>query len=141
MTALAGLFAAAFLAATPVPFQSEIPFLALLAAGFAAPALVLVASAGNVAGSCLTYGLGRGLAGFRHHRRFPISPAQLERGEAWFRRWGLWILLLSWAPGGDLVVATAGVLRVPLWQFLILVTIAKTGRYAALAFAAGAVIG
>ena len=41
--------------------------------------------------------------------------------------------LLSWAPGGDFLVALAGVLRVPFWKFLALVAIAKTARYCVVA--------
>jgi membrane protein YqaA with SNARE-associated domain len=139
MIALAGLFAAAFLAATPIPFQSEVVFLALLASGHDAALLVVVASVGNVLGSCVTYALGRLLASFQDHRWFPLTPAQMDRASGWFRRWGVWVLLLSWAPGGDLAVAMAGVLRVPVWQFLLLVSIAKTARYCAVAYA-GAVV-
>ncbi len=139
--ALAGLFVAALLAATPLPFNSEVPFVALQAAGWPALALIVVASVGNVLGSCVTYALGRGLGGWRDHPRFPITPAQLARAEGWFQRWGLWSLLLSWAPGGDVLVAVAGLLRVPLPIFLVLVTIAKTTRYAALAWLGAAALG
>jgi membrane protein YqaA with SNARE-associated domain len=138
---LAGLFLAAFLAATPVPFNSELPFLALVAAGWPATALVAVASVGNVLGSLVTYALGRGVGGWRDHPRFPIRPDALARAENWFRRWGLWSLLLSWAPGGDVLVAVAGVLRVPLPVFLVLVTLAKTARYAALGWLGVAAFG
>ena len=141
MIALAGLFVAAFLAATPVPFNSEIPFIAMQAAGWPAITLVLVASVGNVLGSCMTYALGRGLGGLRDHPRFPIRPAQLARAEAWYARWGLWSLLLSWAPGGDVLVAVAGLLRTPFPLFLLLVTIAKTARYAAMGWLGAAVFG
>ncbi|WP_135450770.1 YqaA family protein [Tabrizicola caldifontis] len=137
MIPLAGLFLAAFLAATPVPFQSEIVFLGLQAAGWPALILVLVASSGNVLGSCLTYALGRGFGGLREHPRFPVRPAQLARAEGWFARWGLCSLLLSWAPGGDLIVFVAGLLRAPLPLVLLLLIIAKTGRYLALAWAGG----
>jgi membrane protein YqaA with SNARE-associated domain len=139
--ALSGLFLAALLAATPVPFNSEVPFIALQAAGWPALTLVAVASVGNVLGSCVTYALGRGLGGWRDHPRFPIRPVQMARAEAWFRRWGLWSLLLSWAPGGDVLVAVAGLMRVPLPIFLVLVTVAKTARYAALAWAGTAAFG
>jgi membrane protein YqaA with SNARE-associated domain len=130
--ALVGLFFAALLAATPVPFNSEVPFIAMQAAGWPVLTLVLVASIGNVLGSLVTYAIGRGLGGWRGHPRFPIRAVQMARAEAWFRRWGLWSLLLSWAPGGDVLVAVAGLMRVPLPVFLTLVSIAKTGRYMAL---------
>lgn len=140
MIPLAGLFLAAFLAATPVPFQSEVVFLGLQAAGWPVLSLIVVASTGNVLGSCVTYALGRGLGGLRDHPRFPIRPAQLARAEDWFSRWGLWSLLLSWAPGGDLIVFVAGLLRAPVPLVVLLLVIAKTGRYLALALAAGAAL-
>jgi membrane protein YqaA with SNARE-associated domain len=140
MTGLIGLFLAAFLAATPVPMQSEVVFLALQAAGWPALLLVAVASVGNILGSCVTYAIGRGAETFRNRRWFPLTPAALVRAQGWWQRWGLWSLLLSWAPGGDLLVALAGLMRVPVWQFLLLVTLAKTARYAVLAAAAATLI-
>ena len=141
MIALSGLFLAALLAATPVPFNSEVPFIAMQAAGWPALTLVLVASVGNILGSCVTYAVGRGLGGYRDHPRFPIKPVQMAKAEDWFRRWGLWSLLLACAPGGDVLVAVAGLLRVPVPIFLVLVTIAKTARYAALAWLGVAAFG
>lgn len=141
MIALAGLFLAAFLAATPVPFQSEVVFLAMQGAGWGVFALVLVASIGNTLGSCVTYGLGRWLSDQQDHRWFPLTPAQMTRAEGWFRRWGVWLLLLSWAPFGDMIVAVSGVLRVPLPLFLVLVAIAKTGRYIVLGWLGAAAFG
>ncbi len=140
VTGLFGLFVAAFLAATPVPFQSELVFVGLQAAGWPVFSLIVVASVGNILGSCVTYGLGRSLGGLREHRWFPLTPPQMDRASGWFNRWGVWVLLLSWAPGGDIAVAMAGVLRVPVWTFLALITLAKTGRYIVLGLAAGAVI-
>jgi membrane protein YqaA with SNARE-associated domain len=139
--AFVGLFFAALLAATPVPFNSEIPFIAMQAAGWPAVTLVAVASVGNVLGSCVTYGMGRWLGDFRDHPRFPIRPEQMAKAETWFRRWGLWSLLLAWAPGGDVLVAVAGLLRVPFAVFVVLVSLAKTGRYIVLALATGAALG
>lgn len=141
MIALSGLFLAALLAASPLPFQSEIVFLGLQAAGWPALWLVLVASVGNVLGSCVTYALGRWLGEQRDHRWFPLKPAQMARAEAWHARWGVWTLLLSWAPGGDLFVALSGVLRVPFALFLALVALAKTGRYAVVAWLGTAAFG
>ena len=141
MIALIGLFVAALLAATPFPFNSEVPFIALQATGWPMATLVIVATVGNVLGSCVTYALGRGLGGYRDHPRFPVRPAQMVRAEDWFRRWGRWSLLLAWAPGGDVLVAVAGVLRMPFGVFLLLVTIAKAGRYVVLALVTAAALG
>lgn len=133
MTGLLGLFMAAFLAATPVPFQSEIVFLGLQAFGWPAVTLVIVASIGNILGSCVTYAVGRGAETFRNRKWFPLTPQALDRAQGWWGRWGLWSLLLSWAPGGDVLVALAGLMRVPFWRFLALVALAKTARYAVVA--------
>lgn len=140
MTGLAGLFLAAFLAATPVPMQSELVFLGLQAAGWPLVQLIIVASIGNTLGSCVTYAFGRGIEQFRHKSWFPLTPDRMEQATLWFNRWGLWSLLLSWAPFGDVLVAMAGVLRVPLWKFLILVAIAKTGRYVVLGLLAQGIL-
>ena len=138
---LAGLFVVALLAASPVPLQSEIVFLAMQASGrFDIWAMIAVASIGNTLGSFVTYGLGRGVGWFSQGR-LRISAARRARAEGWFARWGLWVLLLSWAPGGDLICAVAGMLRSSLWKFGLLVALAKTGRYLVLAGVTGAVIG
>lgn len=135
MTGLLWMFLVGLLAASPVPLPSEPVFLGLLVAGSAPVALVLFATLGNVLGSCLTFALGRWALQYQDRRWFPAKPAQLARAAAWFNRWGRWSLLLSFLPGGDALVLVAGMLRVPVWIFLALVTLAKGGRYAALAAA------
>lgn len=135
LTSLITLFAAAFGAATILPFQSEIVFVAMQKAGTVpVAALVLWASVGNTLGACVNYVLGRWAAHFEGRRWFPASQAQMARAERWYAKWGVWTLLLSWAPFGDAFTVIAGVLRTPAWLFLVLVTIAKTGRYIVLAW-------
>lgn len=130
---LLGLAVAAFVAATPLSMASEPVFLALQLAGVAPVwVLVAVASVANTAGSFVTYALGRGVRAAGAGSRLAPSPEQMARGEDWLRRRGAWALLLSWAPGGDLIVLAAGALRMPLLMFGVLVAIAKTARYAAL---------
>jgi membrane protein YqaA with SNARE-associated domain len=134
VAALGGLFAAAFLAATLFPFQSEAVLVALLLQGEHAPwVLLAVASIGNTLGSIVNWALGRGAAHWRDRRWFPVRPAALTRAETWYRRWGRWSLLLSWLPiVGDPLTVAAGLLRERLIVFLPLVAAAKTGRYLAL---------
>lgn len=134
-SAYTALFLAAFVAATLLPAQSEAVLVGLLLAGEQpALALVLVAGVGNVLGSLVNYALGRAALRFRDRRWFPAGPAALERASRWYGRYGRWSLLLSWAPFiGDPLTVAAGVLREPLWSFLLLVALAKFGRYAALA--------
>lgn len=135
LLSLAGLFAVAFVAATILPAQSEAALVGLLVVGKQSPLLlILVATAGNVLGSVTNWLLGRWIEHYRHRRWFPVGEAALDRATGWYRKWGRWSLLLSWAPvGGDALTVAAGVLREPFWSFLLLVTIAKAGRYCVLA--------
>ena len=136
MLAFSGLFALAFVAATILPAQSEAALVGLQVAGYPIAPLVIVASIGNTLGAVVNWALGRGVGRFRNRRWFPVSPASLDRASGWYGKWGRWSLLLSWAPiGGDALTVAAGVLREPLWSFVLLVAIAKTGRYVALAAA------
>lgn len=133
--ALAGLFAAAFLAATILPAQSELLLAGLLIAGRHPPGtLVAVATAGNVLGSVVNWILGRYFAHYRNARWFPVSARALERAEQRFARHGPWVLLLSWVPIiGDPLTVLAGVLGMPLGRFVAIVTLAKLARYLVLA--------
>jgi len=136
LAAYAGLFLAAFAAATILPLQSEAALVALLLTGHPAWLLVTVASIGNVLGSAVNWAIGRGIEHFRDRPWFPASPPALARARRWYDRYGKWSLLLSWAPlVGDPLTLVAGMLRVPLLTFLILVAVAKTGRYIILAAA------
>lgn len=137
MTTLAALFFGAFLAATFLPFSSEVLLAAALAEGMHAPwLLVAVASLANTAGAALNWALGRFLLHWQDRRWFPVSPAALARASARFNRYGAWSLLMAWVPViGDPLTLAAGVLRVPLPLFLVLVGAGKTARYAAVAWA------
>ncbi|MGE4062429.1 MAG: YqaA family protein [Rhodospirillaceae bacterium] len=135
--AYAGLFSAAFLAATVLPAQSEAVLAGLLLRGeHPAVILIAVASAGNVLGALVNWALGRGLERFKDRRWFPAEGNTLARAQAWYQRYGKWSLLLSWAPFiGDPLTVAAGVMREPLPVFLALVSVAKVGRYLVVAAA------
>jgi membrane protein YqaA with SNARE-associated domain len=133
-----GLFLVAFLAATIFPAQSEVVLTGLLLGGDYTPwLLVLVASIGNVLGAVFNWGLGRGIERFHDKKWYPLKGAALERTKGWYRRYGRWSLLLSWVPIiGDPLTVAAGVMGESLVVFVVFVTVAKTGRYIALAVTA-----
>lgn len=138
LAALAGLFGAAFGAATFLPFQSEIVFAGLVYRDLAPMWLiVVVASVGNTLGSMLNWWIGLYVEHFKGRRWFPATEAQLERAQRWWNRWGYWTLLLSWAPFGDAVTLIAGIMRTPLWLFTLIVGAVKTARYLAFAWMLG----
>ena len=132
MDSITGVFLSAFLAATILPFSSEIILGAFYGAGGGdAVTLWLVASTGNVLGAMVNWGLGRYALHWQDRKWFPFKADQLQRADAWFQRYGVWALLMAWVPVvGDPLTFAAGFLRVNVWVFLILVTIGKAGRYA-----------
>jgi membrane protein YqaA with SNARE-associated domain len=128
-----GLFVSAFLAATLVPFYSEILFTGLIAAGYDPLALWLWASAGNTLGSAVNWALGRYLLAFQDRRWFPFKTDNLGAAQRWFQKYGVWSLLMAWLPvGGDALTFIAGIMRVNFAVFLVLTAIGKSTRYAIL---------
>ena len=112
-----GLFLTALVAATLLPAQSEL----LLG--------TLLVQSGEPAWA-LNWWLGRYLTRFQDRRWFPFSPESLRKAEGWYHRYGRWTLLCSWMPViGDPLTLVAGTLREPLPSFLLLVVLAKLGRY------------
>lgn len=128
-----GLFFSAFLAATFVPFSSEILLGGMLASGsFNIWYLLFAASIGNILGAVINWWLGGYCLHWQDRRWFPVSQTQLDRASRLFNRYGVWSLLFAWVPiVGDPITFAAGALRVPFSIFLLLVTISKTGRYLA----------
>ena len=126
------LFGSALLSSTLFPGGSEALLLYRLHQGADPLASVLTATAGNVTGSLITYGMGRfGREAVR--RRSEKADQHIARAERWFNRFGRPSLLLAWLPVvGDPLCLVAGVLRVGVLSFLIWVTLGKLARYAAL---------
>lgn len=126
-----GLFMAALGAATLLPMQSETVLAGmLLSQAYPAVVLLSVATLGNVLGSILNWLMGRSIIRLRHKRWFPASETQLEKAQRFYLKYGYWSLLLSWVPLiGDPLTLIAGVLREPLWRFVLIVTVAKGARY------------
>ncbi|MFP2770340.1 YqaA family protein [Oceanisphaera sp. KMM 10153] len=125
------VFASSLLAATIAPFYSEVVLAAVLTRQpDAAVLLWALASVGNTLGSVVNWWLGKYLLHYKHKRWFPIKDKQLERAQRWFQRFGVWSLLLAWAPvGGDALTFIAGIMKVRLLPFILLVFIGKSVRY------------
>jgi len=124
------LFLISFAAATILPVSSEATLYYYLREGLDPLLLLLFAGTGNTMGSVLNYLLGRKGTDYLI-RRGKISPASLHRSEKFFGRWGGYSLLLSWLPiVGDPLTLVAGALHYRLSSFILIVSIAKFGRYA-----------
>lgn len=125
-----GLFIAAFLAATILPLSSELVLSGLLLNGASPSALVIVATVGNVLGSLTNYALGYWASLGVIKKWLRLSEAEFVNAEQRFKKYGLLSLLFAWVPIiGDPLTVIAGILRVRLLWFLILVSIGKSMRY------------
>ena len=126
-----GLFLSAFLAATLIPAQSEVGLgYLVINTDYSMALLVAVASLGNTAGATINWFIGRGVA------RSVVNSKKMRLSTRywtiinWYNKYGQWTLLLSWAPFiGDPITVIAGIFKVPLKTFLLIVALAKTSRY------------
>ena len=125
------LFIISFLAATILPFSSELTLAGLIAtSGYNNLSLLIVASLGNVLGSVVNWILGFYSRKLSKKKWFPFKDEQIEKSSKWFNKFGRWSLLFAWVPIiGDPLTLAAGLLRVKFIEFLILVTIGKVSRY------------
>ena len=125
------LFISSFISSTILPGYSEITLTSFIFLNkFNIINLIFIASLGNILGSILNWYLGFHFVKFKEKKWFPINKRQLEKASLWFLNYGKWSLFLSWVPFvGDPLTVVAGVLRVPIITFLIIVSISKILRY------------
>ncbi|WP_444918996.1 YqaA family protein [Microbulbifer sp. JMSA003] len=125
-----GLFVSAFLAATILPLSSEIVMTGLLLQGLPPWALIIVATTGNVAGSLLNYALGYWASLGVIKKWLRMSEEEFVKAEQRFKKYGVFSLFFSWVPIiGDPLTVMAGILRIRLVWFLLLVATGKCLRY------------
>jgi membrane protein YqaA with SNARE-associated domain len=130
-----GLFISAFLAATILPLSSEIVLSALLLSGLSPATLIIIATTGNVLGSLTNYVLGYYLSLVVIKKWLRMSEDDFVRAEQRFVKYGTFSLCFAWVPViGDPLTVMAGVLRIRLHWFLILVTTGKLLRYVVVSY-------
>ncbi len=126
MAIYTALFISAFLSATLLPGSSEVALASAFSlSDHSAAGLIATATAGNTLGSCVNWLIGR----------LSVKlTAKLDRFAAFYNRFGVWSLLLSWAPViGDPLTVLAGLARTPLAIFIPLVMTGKLARYLVIA--------
>lgn len=133
LLSLSGLFFSAVGSATILPGTSEAVLAGLLYQGLIPITLLwLVASLGNSMGCIINWWAGTQLEHLKDRRWFPIKEEQLARASSWFESYGKLSLLLAWVPVvGDALTVVAGLFRMHLVPFFVLVFIGKAARYAA----------
>lgn len=126
----AGLFIASFLAATVVPFSSEIVFSALVFGGLDAWKCVFVATAGNWLGGMTSYYVGRLGKLEWIEKYFRIKKEKLDRFTEKMHKYGDWFAFFSFLPGvGDVIAVAAGYFRCRWWIVAVSMLAGKFVRY------------
>lgn len=124
------MFSSAFLAATILPLSSEVVLGVLLTRGSDPYVAIAVATLGNVLGSVVNYYLGFWGSTFILEKIFRVAPGEMTKARNQFSSWGTVCLLFAWVPGiGDPLTVAAGMLKIRIWIFLVLVTVGKLFRY------------
>lgn len=78
-----------------------------------APAAAL--ALGALAGGLFNWMFGQVLAGIRRHRKACFPDARYERLGGYARRYGAFLLLFYWIPGGNLLAVAAGFFGLRWW--------------------------
>ena len=125
------LFISSFLSSTLLPGHSELTLTTFIfLKKYSIIDLIIFASIGNILGSILNWCMGYYLTNLKNKKWFPINTLQLTRPSSWFLKYGKWTLFFSWVPViGDPLTIIAGVFRVPIYTFILIVSIAKIMRY------------
>ncbi len=124
----------AFLSATLLPMGSEALLLYDVKEGHNVYLLILVASFGNILGSCLNYYLGLKGEVYLEEKKY-LKKESILKYKKFFDKFGAYSLLLAWLPIiGDPLTFVAGVLKYDFKVFLAAVSLAKALRYILLVY-------
>lgn len=125
-----GLFIASFLAATVIPFSSEVIFSAMVFSGLDAWTCVWVATLGNWLGGMSCYYLGR--LGKMHwiEKYLGVKKEKIEKFADRIHKHGDWFAFFSFLPGiGDIIAVASGFFRCRWWLVAISMLLGKFCRY------------
>ena len=125
------LFTISFLAATILPFSSELMLASMLSIeNYNRTLLIAFSSLGNILGSIFNWVLGFYFIKLQNKKWFPFNQEQISKSSQWFEKYGKWTLLFAWVPIiGDPLTFVAGTMKTKFFIFLILVGIGKISRY------------
>ncbi len=130
-----GLFTASFLAATILPFSSEVVFMALIALGMDIWTCIAYATVGNAAGGATCYYLGKLGKTEWLEKWFKIRPDKIHRTMKWLRGKGAIVGFFGFLPAvGDVILVALGFTRANMPVVMASMTLGKFARYAVLGF-------
>lgn len=125
-----GLFLAAFLAATILPFSSEVVLGVLIAAGMNRWGCIAAATLGNFLGGITCYYMGYLGKIEWIEKYFKIKKEKVEKLQNWLQGKGSAMAFFVFLPGvGDVIAVALGFLRVNIWKVAIWMFLGKLIRY------------
>lgn len=125
-----GLFLGTFLAATVVPFSSDVLYIAVLKMTSDPWACLLVGTLGNWLGSLTSFAIGWLGKWEWIEKWFKVDRAKLEKQKAHIDKYGVWLALLSWIPFiGDVFAIALGFYKTNPWLTSLLLLIGKFLRF------------
>ena len=125
-----GLFLGSFLAATIIPFSSDVLLVALLVAGGKAVPAIIFATIGNWLGGMTSFGLGWLGKWEWIEKWFKVTPEKIGKHAEKIAKWGPWLALLTWLPGvGDVMAIGLGFYKVDPKSTAFFMLVGKCARY------------
>ena len=125
-----GVFIASFLAATILPFSSEVVLTGVLLAGSAYWPCMIAATLGNFLGGMSCYWLGMLGKVEWIEKYLKLDPVKLQKVQDWIKGKGSWMGFFVFLPGiGDFIAVALGFLRANIWVVAISMFLGKAIRY------------
>ncbi|MDR1938635.1 MAG: VTT domain-containing protein [Tannerellaceae bacterium] len=125
-----GVFFASFLAATILPFSSEVVLTGVLWAGASYWPCLIAASLGNSLGGMTCYWIGMLGKVEWIEKYLKLNAEKLHRVQEWARGKGAWVAFFVFLPGiGDFIAVALGFLRANVWLVALSMTTGKVLRY------------
>lgn len=125
-----GMFIAAFLAGSVLPFNSETLMAALFLAKLNPWGLIFWGTLGNVLGSVFNYYIGCLGKMEWIERWLKVKPEKLQKAQRWVAKYGAWMGLLAWIPLlGSAITVALGLMRSNAPLTFTAITIGKLVRY------------
>ena len=125
-----GLFIGTFLAATVVPFSSDVLYIAVLQMTADPWGCLAVGTLGNWLGSLTSFGLGWLGKWEWLEKWFKVKPETLEKQKRAIDKYGVWLALISWVPFiGDVFAIALGFYKTNPWLTGFLLLLGKFLRF------------
>ena len=125
-----GVFIASFLAATILPFSSEVVLTGVMVSGATFWPCFIAATIGNFLGGMTCYWIGMlgKIEWIEKYLRLNIN--KLERVQKWVKDKGSWMAFFVFLPGiGDFIAVALGFLRANIWVVAVSMFAGKAIRY------------